>query len=199
MTCTYQEQPHGKNCDFPLLKEKTCYSALQEKGIANCQNSQVHKNELLKIRNPICVYYKKSITRWLQWFLGQQKIENEIENWAKIVTNLPYFQDIQQALAWKHMVWPVLSDEAPLKLVFSLFIDWFNPRGNKQAGKQESLGVILLKCLNLPPAMQNKPAYTLVHGIIPGPNTPNVTNISNILKPLVNELLWLKDGIEIET
>ncbi|MBW0580057.1 hypothetical protein O181_119772 [Austropuccinia psidii MF-1] len=47
--------------------------------------------------------------------------------------------------------------------------------------------------------MKNKPAYTLVHGIIPGPNAPNVTNISNILKPLVNELLQLKGGIEIET
>ncbi|MBW0581629.1 hypothetical protein O181_121344, partial [Austropuccinia psidii MF-1] len=128
MTCTYQEQPRGKNCDFPLLKEKTCYSALQDKGIANHQNSQVHKNKLLKISNPICVYYTKSITRWLQWFLGQQKTENEIENWAKIVTTLPYIQDIQQALAWKDMVWPVLSNEAPLKLVFSLFIDWFNPR-----------------------------------------------------------------------
>ncbi|MBW0483665.1 hypothetical protein O181_023380 [Austropuccinia psidii MF-1] len=125
-------------------------------------------------------------------------MENEIENWAKIVTTLPYIQDIQQALSWKHMVRPVLSDEAPLKLVFSLFIDWFSPRGNKQAVKQEFLGLIKLTCFNLPPSMQKKPAYTLVHGIIPRPNAPNVTNMSNILKPFVNELLWLKDGIEIK-
>ncbi|MBW0547979.1 hypothetical protein O181_087694 [Austropuccinia psidii MF-1] len=59
------------------------------------------------------------------------------------------------------------------------------------------MGLILLTCLNLPPKLRHKPAYSLVFGIIPGPNSPNTVMISNILKHLVAQLLELKDGVHI--
>ena len=40
---------------------------------------------------------------------------------------------------------------------FSLCVDYFNPLGNKQAGKKKSIGLISLVCLNLPPDMRYKP------------------------------------------
>ncbi|MBW0484909.1 hypothetical protein O181_024624 [Austropuccinia psidii MF-1] len=61
------------------------------------------------------------------------------------------------------------------------------------------MGLILLTCLNLPPKLHHKPAYSLVFGIIPGPNSPNTVTISNILKHLVAQLLELKDGVHIPT
>jgi hypothetical protein len=37
--------------------------------------------------------------------------------------------------------------------IFSLCIDYFNPLGNKQAGKEKSISLIPMVCLNLPPGM----------------------------------------------
>ncbi|MBW0533613.1 hypothetical protein O181_073328 [Austropuccinia psidii MF-1] len=67
------------------------------------------------------------------------------------------------------------------------------------SGKQESMGCVMLTCLNLPPTLQNKPAFSLLYSIIPGPNSPDVVTISNALKPLVDELLVLKDGFNSNT
>ncbi|MBW0535608.1 hypothetical protein O181_075323 [Austropuccinia psidii MF-1] len=61
------------------------------------------------------------------------------------------------------------------------------------------MGLLLLTCLNLPPKLCNKAAYSFVFGIIPGPNSPNTVTISNILRPLINQLLVLKDGVRIPT
>ncbi|MBW0511968.1 hypothetical protein O181_051683 [Austropuccinia psidii MF-1] len=86
-----------------------------------------------------------------------------------------------------------------LKLVFSFFADWFNPRGNMLSGKKESLGCLVLTCLNLPPFLYNKPAFNLLYVIIPGPNSPDIITISHVLKPLVDELLVLKDSVTVKT
>ncbi|MBW0514310.1 hypothetical protein O181_054025 [Austropuccinia psidii MF-1] len=61
------------------------------------------------------------------------------------------------------------------------------------------MGCIFLRFLNLPPNLRNKPGYSLLYSIIPEPNAPNTTAISNVLRPLVNELLILKDGVKIYT
>ncbi|MBW0463124.1 hypothetical protein O181_002839 [Austropuccinia psidii MF-1] len=61
------------------------------------------------------------------------------------------------------------------------------------------MGVISLTYLNIPPSLRNKTVYSLVFCIIPGPDSPNTTTISHILKPLVDGLLDLQHGIMIPT
>ncbi|MBW0483323.1 hypothetical protein O181_023038 [Austropuccinia psidii MF-1] len=159
--------------------------------------SNVH--QLSRINVPKCKYHVHQIRTWLQWLLDIESIEQEIEDWKNELSCKPHINDIQHSQAWKKLHWstPLNNDDNPLCLVFSLFINWFNPRGNKQAGKQWSMGVISLTCLNLPPSLRNNPVYSLVFCIIPGPDSPNTTIISHILKPFVDELLDLQHGIMI--
>jgi hypothetical protein len=68
-------------------------------------------------------------------------------------------------------------------------VDYFNPLGNKQAGKKKSIGLISLVCLNLPPEMRYKPENMFLFGIIPGPNEPPLTCLNHYLRLLVDMLL----------
>lgn len=75
--------------------------------------------------------------------------------------------------------------------VFSLGVDFFNPFGNKQAGKKRSIGIITLMCLNLPPHLRYRPENIFLAGIIPGPSEPRWHLLNCYLEPLVDDLLIL--------
>jgi Transposase family tnp2 len=77
--------------------------------------------------------------------------------------------------------------------VFSLCCDFFNPLGNKQAGKKKSIGMIALVCLNLPPDLRYKPENMFLAGVVPGPNEPPLDCINPYLKPIVDDFLEFWD------
>jgi hypothetical protein len=75
-----------------------------------------------------------------------------------------------------------------LRLLWSLSIDWFNPRGNKAAGKSTSTGSIVMACLNLPPSLRYKPENLFLCGVIPGPKEPSVEEVGHFIEPIVDML-----------
>jgi hypothetical protein len=104
---------------------------------------------------------------------------------------------------WDGSVWKTFPDSTvPPRpytsisgnLVFSLFVDWFNPfRGKHQA--PVSVGAIVLVCLNLPPSQRYREENLFLFGIIPGPSEPSVFQINGILRPLVEELQQFWKGV----
>lgn len=86
-----------------------------------------------------------------------------------------------------------------LRLLWSLSIDWFNPRGNKAAGKSTSTGSIVMACLNLPPSLRYKPENLFLVGIIPGPREPSVEEVGHFMEPIVDMLdrSW-RDGTKFD-
>ncbi|MBW0501144.1 hypothetical protein O181_040859 [Austropuccinia psidii MF-1] len=164
----------------------------------NCGYQDLPLSEPSK-RRPHSIYISQSFSAWLKWFIPQ--VEDSIELFKQQVqTQDGFVSDYQQLKAWDHLYpKPHKSHENTMQLSFSLFVDWFNPLTNKLAGKQVSIGVLALNCLNLPPAMQWKMQYTFISGIVPAPNQPNMITINNILCECVDKLIKLNSGIHIST
>ncbi|MBW0553889.1 hypothetical protein O181_093604 [Austropuccinia psidii MF-1] len=108
--------------------------------------------------------------------------------------------DIQQGDSWKEMKWKTKAkDTNTLQLCFSLFINWFNPRHKKLSGKEQSIGIVCMACLDLPPLIRQKLEYIFIAGLMPGPQAPDMSTISHLMWPLIDNLLAFGEPINIPT
>lgn len=146
---------------------------------------------------PIKSFAFQSLHGWIAQLLCRRGIEEELaRSW--VVNDPTCCSDIMQSPAIQNFRGPdnatLFSDQATGKynLVFALFVDWFNPFGNKKAGKSHSVGGMYMTCLNLPPSIRYKPENMYLAGIIPGPREPRLDEINHFLAPLVDalETLW---------
>ena len=80
-----------------------------------------------------------------------------------------------------------------LRLLWSLLVDWFNPRRNKAAGKSVLTGSVVMVCLNLPPSLRYKAENLFLVAVMP--KEPSVEEVGIYMEPLVEMLnkLW-KNG-----
>ncbi|MBW0550426.1 hypothetical protein O181_090141 [Austropuccinia psidii MF-1] len=152
------------------------------------------------IGTPCCVFVSQRSSTWLKWLLSKSDTENVIDTWAESIhqdQDYGFLSDIQHGENVKQIKWE--NKPNSLKLALSLFVDWFNPRGNKLSKKLESTGIFAISCLNLPPILRKKLFHMCICGIAPGPYSPNTQTLNHVLKPLLDELVDLDSGILIPT
>ncbi|CDO75322.1 hypothetical protein BN946_scf184517.g5 [Trametes cinnabarina] len=183
-TCTRRAFPDAPQCNRKLVRSENV------KGKKKGDPAQT-------ITRPEKVYSYRRMKSWLAEFLGRAEIESAVlEAWER-QPDPAICLDIMDAPAIRTFVGPdgttlfSVQTNGAIHLVFSLFIDWFNPYGNKKAGKSHSIGAIYMVCLNLPPHMRFRPENVYLAGIIPGPKEPSVDQLNELLRPLVDELLEL--------
>ncbi|EPQ53349.1 hypothetical protein GLOTRDRAFT_46026 [Gloeophyllum trabeum ATCC 11539] len=146
---------------------------------------------------PRRLYTTQSFEAWLTWFLSRPGIEDLIE---ESYTSQPSPDGIMYSIR-DSPAWQSFGSFTSTRgnLVFSFFIDWFNPLTNKIAGKKISTGAIMLFCLNLPEHLQWAPENTFFAGITPPPNEPSVTTITHIVDPVIDQLADFYTGKLIPT
>jgi len=175
--CNHREFPGGQKCGTSLLKPR-------------------HVNGHT-IYLPIKPFVAFSFKDWLGGLLSRSGFEGKMDNaWASCKegsTPPKEMKDMFDAKILRNFKgfdgqhFSAGGDEG--RYIFSLCVDYFNPLGNKQAGKKKSIGLISLVCLNLPPEMRYKPENMFLFGIIPGPKEPPLTCLNHYLRPLVDMLL----------
>ncbi|KAH9471668.1 hypothetical protein Pst134EA_033299 [Puccinia striiformis f. sp. tritici] len=213
LTCEYAPFKNSLPCDEDLFVQKKTHRGLKDHGrFPNPKATIVPYS----FNVPRCFFVTQPILVWLTWLLGKPDTEAAINAWADELSRSDgALLDIQHGSNYQGMYWDdsptpfessdsddtdePFDEHAPLNLALSLFVDWFNPRGNKVSGKVESTGVFALTCMNLPPFLRNKISNVCVAGITPGPYSPNTNTINHLLKPIVDELITLQSGTIIKT
>jgi len=175
VTCNHREFRGGPKCGTSLTKPR------------RVNGHTIHV--------PIKFFVAFSFKDWLGGMLARSEFEKKMDKaWVPCKERLaPEMKDIFDAemlrnfkgLDGRHFS---AGDEEG-RYVFSLCIDYFNPLGNKQAGKKKSIGLISMVCLNLPPEMRYKPENMFLFSIIPGPNEPSLACFNHYLHILIEELL----------
>ena len=105
------------------------------------------------------------------------------------------YRDIYDGMVWNDFLAP---NDIPFLSVshnyaLQLNVDWFQPFDHTQ----HSEGAIYMSILNLPRHKRFLQENVLLIGIIPGPKEPHY-HINSFLKPLVDELKQLWQGMPIE-
>jgi hypothetical protein len=142
-------------------------------------------------RSPLRQYSHQRLEVWLSRFLNRPGIEDLIETTRPVLQSTvtdfwgaPYLNDFPGSGA------PSFFDTATenLRLAFMVYHDFFNPFSNKMAGKQRSVGVVLMVCLNLPPEIRYNRENLYAVSVIPGPSEPSGDEINHFMRPIVENL-----------
>ena len=175
--CSHREFPGGQKCGTTLLKPRVG---------PRCVQGQT-------VEIPIKPFIAFSFKDWLGGILARSGFEEKMDKVWKDWKKGSEMKDIFDGEILQNFTGPDgqhFSDGGNEgRYVFSLCVDYFNPLGNKQAGKKKSVGLISIVCLNLPPELRYKPENMFLFGVVPGPHEPPLTCLNHYLSYLIDELL----------
>jgi hypothetical protein len=169
--CTWCKTARSKACGEPLWT--------------------THQTRKGPINVPRRLYSTQSFEAWLEFFLSQPGIEDLISKSYQEHPMSATMHGIYDSPAWRSLGEFTTTHG---NLTFAIFVDWFNPFMNKIAGKQASIGVVMLVCLNLPSELRLKVENTFFLGLFPGPREPDVVTVSHVSDPVISQLVNLWTG-----
>eukprot|EP00794_Sanderia_malayensis_P000913 gene913-218_t len=164
-----------------------------------CQENLLYVKVLSNERTvllPYKIYLFKPPSKWLEEMFQAKKFRNFIQDTHTNYTSDDNLDDICNGKVWKHFQkdpcnkTPLLEKKSTI--AFLLHVDWVKAfkRG------QHSVGTIFLTVLNIPRDKRNLKRWVNLVGIIPGPREPSV-DINTYLRPIVDDLLLLYNGVDI--
>ena len=160
-----------------------CYSIFQ-----NCKDCLREKYA--------CTLQGILIIQSIRKLVQQPKTLDVFNRWKN--RNIPtgFIADVYDGAVWKSFL--EVDGKAFLASRYSIGllinVDWFQPYTHIQY----SVGAIYIAILNYPRQLRYLRENMLLVGIIPGPHEPTL-HINSFLEPLVEELLLLWKGIEMDT
>lgn len=144
---------------------------------------------------PYKVYMYKSPTIWLK-----EMLQSEV---FRSLLSMRFNRDVNDMKEdiWDGDVWKEFSNDTngpsflsqKYNIAFMLFVDWVKPYKRSQY----SIGTVYLSVLNLPRSQRLLKRWMNVVGIIPGPTEPK-KHMNTYLKPLVEDLIQLWEGVEVQ-
>ena len=183
--------------DEPLRYPEQC-TFVETSGSSPCGARLLRFGETPR---PIRVFSYQSFIPWLARFLCRADIEPHLDA-SQAAARSSQDESVDDILSSPEVLKFLGPDGLPFlrvcgsegRYLFSLFVDWFNPRGNRQGGAAYSAGVIFMVCLNLPPTLRYKRENVYLAGVIPGPKSPSLEETNHFIEPLVLEFrdLWFK-------
>lgn len=190
---SHPDDPYPHVCTFQETDKPACGSPLVYRQI----HAPTHKKGPARTTfEPIRVYPYLPLQSWLKDLVTRPALRQYLRSAWQDTNTSDRWTDIRQAEAFRSFLGPdrKLFSEQPdgsYHLIFSLFVDWFNPFGNKKAGKSHSIGGIYLVCHNLPEHLRYRVENMYLAAIIPGPKEPALHQLNHLLRPLIDELLAL--------
>lgn len=74
-----------------------------------------------------------------------------------------------------------------IRLAYALHMDFFNPKGTRQRGNHNSIGIISAANLALDTSIRYLPEYLFVGGVIPGPKEPTLEESDHFVRPIIEQ------------
>lgn len=140
-----------------------------------------------KVFYPRSLYCYNSIINNLKLLVKRPNFIKQCNEWRTRETKPGVYRDVYDGRIWRELVQDKTFLQDPGDLAFILNLDWLQVFRNTNYG----VGVLYLCLNNYPRHLRFKPENMLVVGILPGPGEPNAYQLSNYIKPLVDELLEL--------
>ena len=134
---------------------------------------------------------------WLKKFYSNESFKHLLSIQKGYTPELEVISDV-----WDGRVWQSFgvdnSDCCYFKDLYNvaliLNVDWFKPFKRSDY----KVGGIYMNILNLPRTDRYKRKWTMLIGLIPGPNEPK-ENINAFLKPLIDDLIELWNGVPLDS